>query len=160
MAIVVPTPNTTITSAWGKSVADALNMWPRAGAGAEIVYAQTTTAVVVTNQSSAGSHLFVDGGAATYDGGPVSIEVFCPYVTSPAAAQIFIGLYDGATYLGQLAAVSAASGAIAVPVDARYRLTPTAGSHTYKVGAWVGSGSGRMDAGTAFVPGFIRVTRA
>ncbi len=160
MAIVVPTPNTTITSAWGKSVADALNLWPRPGAGAEIVYAQTTSTVTVVNTNTTTSHVFVDGGAATYDGGPVSIEVFCPYATSPSAAQLYFGLYDGATYLLQLAALSAAAGAIALPVHARYRLTPSAGSHAYKVGVWVASGTGRTDAGAPWVPGFIRVTRA
>jgi hypothetical protein len=134
--------------------------WVVAGPGAEIVYTQTVTSVTVVNTNTATSHVFVDGSAATYDGSPVIVEVFCPYVTSPPGAQIYIGLYDGTTYLTQLGAVSAATVAIAVPVHARYRLTPTIGSHAYRVGTWVASGTGRMDAGGAFVPGFIRVTRA
>lgn len=161
MAIVVPTPNTTITSAWGKSVADALNLWTRAGAGAELVYAQITASVSVTN-GFAGAQTFVDGGAATYDGSPVIVEAYCPYVTSPAAGVTYLGLWDGATFLTQLGSVGISAGQVAVPVHARYRLTPTAASHAYKIGTWLnaGPGPGRMDAGGAYVPGFIRVTRA
>jgi hypothetical protein len=166
VAIVVPTPNTTITSAWGKSVADALNKWPAPGAGAEIVYAQITAPITVTSTAAAAAHTFVDGGPATYDGSPVVLEAFSPYVTCPAGGGTQIGLWDGATFLtilGQIG-IGAGSLAVAAALNLRYRFTPSAGSHAYKTGTWVSTGSGQVMAGTGtgggYVPGFLRITRA
>ena len=139
--------------------------WEEVTAGAELIYAQITTPLAVVNLASGSAHTVVDGGARTYDGSPVMLEMFSPYVTSPSNGVTFIGLWDGATYLAVLGQIGVGfAGAVAAALHLRYRFTPSAGSHAYKTGAWVSSGSGQVSAGTgtggAQVPGFLRITRA
>jgi hypothetical protein len=138
--------------------------WASGTSGAELGYAQFTTPITVTSTSSAAAHVFANPGAITYDGTPVVMEAFSPYVTCPAGgAKLYIGLYDGAALLSVMGGVSISSGQVAGSLHMIQRLTPSAGSHTYSTATWVDSGSGLIEgrAGTAgtFAPGFMRITR-
>jgi hypothetical protein len=137
--------------------------WAPATAGAELAYAQVTAPVSVVNGVGA-AQLIVETAARTYDGLPISIEFYSVNVLTPVAGAIHLTLYDGSTAVAELALLAAASGQFSAPCHARYRFTPTAGSHTYRVFSWVSSGTGTVNAGagtaSAFVPAFIRITRA
>ena len=110
------------------------------------------------------------GSAVEYDGSTeVEISFYAPSVkpdetTSGNNVQFF--LYDGTSSLGSLAFIRNDNGAVGhnVPVLITRRLTPSSGSHTYKVGAIVNSGSATVTVGAGgtgnFVPGFLRITRA
>jgi len=162
--IVVPTPNTTITSAWGKSVADAINgAIPR-----ELAYTQVTASKTVTATVEASADLVVAGPAVTYDGSTaVVVEVFSPAVTPPlaAGASLFLWLYQDGASIGRLAGlVTPSATQLVLPVYAARRITPTAGSHAYSFAATVSGASGSVFAGAGglgqYMPAFIRITRA
>jgi len=162
VAIVVPTPNTTITSAWGKSVADQLNLVH------ELVYAQTVTAVGMVGVTAPTAVTLVAGPATTFDGAPVMVEFYAAQAQCGAGAgtAILFNLWDGGSdlgYYGQI--INVAASILTVPVFLSRRLTPSAGSHTYIAKAWVPAGSGgSVGAGpggiNALPPMFLRVTRA
>jgi hypothetical protein len=155
--IVVPTPNTTITSAWGKSVADAIN------GSAELAYTQITANVTVT----AAETPVVAAPAVVFDGTPVLVEFYASAVVPAeiARATVELWLFQDGGSLGRMAVVSnpAASG-LYMPVFAVRRLTPTAGSHTFAVRATRGGGDGAIAAGTGgagtYAPAYIRVVGA
>jgi hypothetical protein len=162
--IVVPTPNTVITSAWGKSVADALNaIIPH-----ELAYTQSTATKLVTVGVEASADAVVIGPAVTYDGAtPVIVECFAPAVVpaAVAGANVMLWLYQDGVSIGRLATVQTpAAGVFIAPVHLTRRITPTAGSHQYTFAATVNGGNGNVFAGTGglgqYQPSFIRVTRA
>lgn len=164
MPIIVPTPNTVITSAWGKSVADAIN-------GAiphELAYTQLTAIRTVTSTTEVSADAVIIGPAVTYDGAtPVLVECFAPAALPPpaASAQLHLWLYQDGVSIGRLAFIlSAAAAQAAVPVHAARRLTPTAGSHQFTFAATVSGASGSVNGGPGgvgqYMPGYIRVTRA
>jgi hypothetical protein len=164
VAIVVPTPNTTITSAWGKSVADAINalQLPR-----ELAYAQITANKSITATGAVGGDAVVSAPATVFDGSAVALDFFSPAVVpaSIAAATVQLFLYEGGTVLCTLAVVSTTTaGQAYVPVFATRRFTPAAGSHTYGIGAFRELGNGTVVAGAGagvgqFAPAFIRITK-
>jgi hypothetical protein len=154
VAIVVPTPNTVITSAWGKSVADAINAAP----GTELAYAQITANVTVTAGAEASANLVVGAPAIALDGSTaILVEFFAAAVIPAALANATVHLYLSDTpgvSLGRLGLVSNPAPAnLYVPVYAARRLTPAAGNKTYQVGAYQSGGNG------AWGPAFIRITR-
>jgi len=165
VAIVVPTPNTTITSAWGKSVADAINgAIPR-----ELAYAQVTASKTVTATAENVADLVVAAPALTFDGTiAVNIEVFTPAaVPAPAVgAALHLWLYQDGVSIGRLAALTnPAAASFACPVTASRRLVPTAGSQTFSFAATApAGGNGNIAAGTGgagqYMPAYIRITRA
>jgi hypothetical protein len=138
--------------------------WEPVGSSAELFYGQTTAPVSVVNTSSATSHLVVEGAARSYDGSPIIVEFFAPNVVSPSAANIYFGLLDGVVAQQVLGYASASSGAIGIPVCARYRFAPSIGTHTYRIGSWVSSGTGTVNAGNGavnqVVPASLRIIRA
>lgn len=164
MPIVVPTPNTTITSAWGKSVADAINgAIPR-----ELAYAQFTALKSITGASEASPDSVVNAPSVTFDGTTaVVIECYAP-VVAPAAvanATLDLMLYEGGVSLGKLATVrTPAAASLYVPVYVARRLTPAAGARIYVLAAMQTGGAGLVSGGTGgagqYMPGFIRITRA
>jgi hypothetical protein len=164
VAIVVPTPNTVITSAWGKSVADAINAAP----GTELAYAQITTNVTVNTGSEGSANLVVSAPAITLDGTTaILVEFYAGAVIPAALANAVVHVYLSDTpgvSLGRLAMVSNPAAAnLYVPVYAARRLTPAAGNKTYQVGAYQSGGNGSIAAGPggtgAWGPAFIRITR-
>jgi hypothetical protein len=134
----------------------------------ELAYAQITANKSITTSGAVGGDAVVSAPATVFDGSPVMLEFFSPAVTPAAiaAATVQLFLYEGATVLSTFAVVSnPAAGQCYVPVYAARRFTPTAGSHTYSVGAFRELGNGTVGAGPGgglgqYVPAFIRITRA
>jgi hypothetical protein len=162
--IVVPTPNTTITSAWGKSVADAIN----GAIPGEVFYNQITAPVLLTNGAASAAQMVIAGSATVYDGRPVIVEFSSPGILTPnaAGASVMLNLWDANTDLGYFGQVLATSPQIQVGATFRRRITPTAGTHTYQIVGWrtVGGASGTVQAGPGgidqFCPAFLRIVRA
>jgi hypothetical protein len=137
--------------------------------GTELYYNQITAAVTLTNGPTA-QHIVIDGIARTYDGSPIILEFFSPIVQAPNAGGStgsMVNLLDGVTDLGCLAEVynSQTTVATAAPVCARRKFTPTPGTHTYRLGGWVHSGTGYVWAGAggtgnSWLPAHLRITKA
>lgn len=142
---------------------------PVTHAGEELAYNQITTGVSLVNGSAA-QHLVIEGTSRTYDGSPIIVEFYSPIVQAPGGIQLgsYITLLDAGTDLGVIGEVynNVATYGLAVTVCARRRITPTAGTHNYRIGGWVNGGTGTVYAGpggggpTTFPPAYIRVTRA
>ena len=113
-------------------------------------------------------------GALSYTAVPILLEFFSPSARAGQAAAgnfLVLVLCDGSTVLGQLGVLyTAAAQPSNHPVFAVRRLTPSAGSHTYNVKAYVNAGSGVVRAGAGGaggtgssaatdLPGFIRAVR-
>jgi hypothetical protein len=155
---------------WLCTTAGTPGTWVSKNIGEELFYGQITTGVTVTQTTAAGSILVVDGGTRSYDGTTaIIIEVYAPLIQAPAGTNlgIMLELYDNASDLGILCETytgATPANSITTPAYARRRLTPTAGSHNFRIGAWVHGGTGTVFAGTGlsggFSPAFIRITRA
>lgn len=124
----------------------------------ELGYAQTTAATTIGTSTTS---LIPTSGNLTVvcDGSPVLVEVSVPYVTAPASSNTRIQLVvDGVTNnLG----IFSPNGF--VPGQFKYRLTPSAGSHTFSVVGYsdvAGTmGAGAATGGGAYVPAFLRVSK-
>lgn len=138
--------------------------------GYEIKYAQITSNANVTDTSEATATALISPGAVTFDGGAVMVEFFCAAVVTDTAAAgdlVTVTLFEGSTQITRLGVsktvVTAAPDI--VPVCLRYRFTPTAGSHTYKLCAFATSATGTptLTAGSGgtngYPPAFIRFTK-
>ena len=165
MPIVVPTPNTVITSAWGKSVADMLN----ANIPRELAYTQATTTKSVTSGVETSADLVVAAPAIALDGTTaVLVELFAPAVipASVAGAFVMVWLYQDGLSIGRMATViTPAAGQLVAPVYAARRLTPAAGNRQFSFAATAGGGGAGSVVAAAggvgqYQPAFIRVTRA
>jgi hypothetical protein len=146
--------------------ATATEQWPP---GHEYDYTQITADKSVTATTEGAADTVITGGSATFDGGAVIVEFFSPYVkadTTSAGRLIAICLFmDGSVIDGfwaikdNIAAVSNRS-----PVSLRRRYTPSAGSHSFVVKAWVSAGTAIVGAGAggsgAGSPAFLRVVKA
>lgn len=136
---------------------------PGALLGQELDYAQitaNTAAISVTTEAT--SVAVITGNSVTYDGSKVKIEVSIPLVTSNVEADFVI--YRDTTPIGRIA-VGNFGNAPGLPLKAEMFDTPSAGSHTYSVKAYVGSaGSVLVKCGSGgsgnMTPAFLRVTRA
>lgn len=137
--------------------------------GAELDYAQITSAVSPTATSEATANVVVTGNPVTYDGStPVMIEFVADQArpsSAGAGRDLQIFLYDGSSSIGFLGYMNVpATGAMPVPICCRRRLTPSAGEHTYSVRAAVSAGTGLISAGAggagAEQPAYLRITRA
>ena len=141
------------------------------GGSAEFDYVQITSPASVTSPASsdATATAVITGSAVAYDGSTrVKIEYVCPFLEAPAAlnASLVVNLYDGSTDLGRLGLVTTpAAQQFRAPGKGERFLTPSAATHTYSIRAWVTSGTGTFGAGAggtggAYLPAFIRITRA
>lgn len=138
--------------------------------GFEIVYAQITSNANITDTSEATATALITAGPATYDGGAVLLEFFTILLvpdTNAAGDFTIVTLFEGSTQLTRLASVRTVVTAAncEVSVVGKYRFTPTAGSHTYKVCGFVPSTTGTptISAGLggtgALSPAYCRVTK-
>jgi hypothetical protein len=130
----------------------------------ELAYAQVTGTVNVTATAYATADVLITAPAVTLDGGLVMVEYFAPSVTTAAAGQIGVALWDGTTDLGIIAQFqSGGTGSQRTPLLARRRLTPTAGSHTFSVRAVVAGGTAAFSSGpggaSQLSPAYLRLTR-
>jgi hypothetical protein len=159
--IVVPTPNTTITSAWGKSVADAINLdW-------ELAYAELTSPLAIGPSGEATSNSVAITGPITHDGRPILIEFFAPVIQLPpgVGSTFNVWLFQDAVSMGLLSAtMSVVAGQGTVSVYGARRLAAPSGTHSYSARAACSSGSGSVIAGPGGtgnnMPAFLRVSRA
>jgi len=141
------------------------------GTGSEIGYDQITTAVDVASTTQATGTTIISCAAHTFDGSPVICEFFSERVITGSDSQRFVvvSLFEGATQITQLAYIrnqAAANGSSAhVCTYAKYRFTPTAGSHTYTITAYADNltGTPSIQAGAGGsatqAPAFVRFTK-
>jgi hypothetical protein len=108
----------------------------------------------------------VSAGAVTFDGSPVLIEFYAAAASPGAGANCTLHLFDGATDLGYIAQFyNGGAGTILFPVFVTRKITPSAGSHTFKItgisgGATCGIAAGPGAASGDYQPAYIRVSRA
>ena len=119
--------------------------------GAEIGYDQITSTVTVASTTESAGTVVISGSPHTFDGGPVIAEFFTQNLGGPTLAGNFtiLSLFEGATQIARIAQVkSESAGGSGVTANPTYRFTPTAGTHTYSVTAFMTGGtSGQVAAG-------------
>jgi hypothetical protein len=132
------------------------------GGDSELAFAQITSNVDITSTTAATPTEVISAGAVVFDGSTrVCIEFFCMQVRS-SHQFVVLTLWDDATQLSRFGVVQIALD-VNMPVLLRRILTPSAGSHTYKVTAYKSGGTGTITAGTgsggdgANVPAYIRI---
>src|SRR5882672_11919108 len=100
-------------------------------------YAQIVSSVNITDTNEATGTALITSNVVAYDGAPVVLEFFGSIQAPSNAAgdQVRINLFEGATQLTRLALCrcSVAAQAARATVLARYRFTPTAGTHQYVI---------------------------
>lgn len=134
--------------------------------GYEIAYVEFTSPVTVSANSEATAVDVVSSGAITYDGTPVIVSFYSPNVTTGATDRVTLVLQDGATVVATLGliVVNTAVAVIGNTMFVSRKLTPSAGSHTYKITAFRTTNNGTVNAGNsgtgAYAPGYIRVVKA
>ena len=132
------------------------------GGGTELDYVEFHATVSPTATSAATANTVVTGSAVAYDGSTaVWIEFFAPLAQpGDSGATMTFTLYDGSSAVGTIGALGrAGSGASYSVVNCRWRLTPSAATHTYSIRAWVSTGTGSIGSGdgTTGAAGFIRI---
>ena len=128
----------------------------------QIAYAELTANISCPANTSAD---VVSSGAVTYDGKPILIEFYAPALDVGAPSGVsYLALYDGATELGWLALAAWGTVGGTTPVLARRRLTPTPGSHTYRIRLGTSNTAGGIRASAGGpglnLPAYIRITKA
>lgn len=112
------------------------------------LYAEVTTNVSVTGTTEAAPTDVVSLGALTYDAVPIEIEAFCPDVGTSASLTVLFVWYDGATELTRAVEARTGSASDDKGTSPKIRLTPSAGSHTYKLTCFKASGTVSLSAGS------------
>jgi hypothetical protein len=138
--------------------------------GYEFAYVESQAGLSVVATTEATAQDFVSAGPITFDGATTIIVDFWAPILSPAndgvGRQISAVFKDASTSLGvfQLIVNEVAGVTIYEQSVFRRKLTPSAGSHTYKVAAYVSGATGSLSGGPGGVgqyqPAFIRVTKA
>lgn len=138
--------------------------------GFEWSYTQITATANITDTSEATATALISPAAFTPDGSPVLVEFFAPAIitdTSSATDIVTVTLFEGATQITRLGIVRTVVTAApdAIGVCFKYRFTPTAAAHTYKLCAFVPftTGTPNITAGLggtgAYPPAYIRFTK-
>lgn len=134
--------------------------------GEELAYNERTSNFTITALSAPTAQTVIAGTTRSYDGTPIVCALHAPSTLAPASSFIVFSLFDGATEIGWLCSFNApAASGIYFSADPTRKLTPSVGTHTYSVAAWIsGSGTGTMQAGPGttgtYSPAFLRITRA
>ena len=122
----------------------------------------------VTDTSESTATALISPAAFTPDGGPVMVEFFAPFITTPSVSngQVVITLFEGSTEIGRLAVITTpAASNMQLSVVGRMLFTPTAAAHRYKLCAFTNSltGTPAIGAGVAGTaanpPAFVRFTK-
>lgn len=137
--------------------------------GYEIGYTQITSTVPITGTTSGSPTSLLAPGALTFDGAPVVVEVFAPYVSLPTVllGVVDIGLYESGSLVSIMGEIRSnqTSTSDEVSICLRQRFTPSAGSHTYVIQGWTstttGSPSFAGGAGSSggYAPAYVRFTK-
>lgn len=126
----------------------------------ELGYSQITSDVSVTGTPTAQTQIIAPL-TVVCDGSPIFVEFFSPNVVSPGGQYANISLWEDGVEKTRYWASSGLSQQQSLAP--KYRLTPSAGSHTYAVRAFVTGGTGTVAAGTgsttASAPAFLRVSK-
>jgi len=131
-----------------------------------LAYVEFTGGVTVSSTSEAAPDEVVSSGTLDYNGTRICIEFSAVEMETGATTGSFTicNLWDASTDLGRIALVENTGTATVVgaPVCVRRYLSPSVGSHTYRIRAWRVNSNGTISAGAGGVgislPGFIRVT--
>lgn len=129
--------------------------------GQELAYNQTTANTNITATAAPSAQLVIDGTSRTYDGSPIVVSFYAAIALPPSPGWLFMQLWDDTADLGTICQLNLSGYA---GMFAQRRITPTSGTHNYKIKAWVSTGSGTIyatpgGAGNNHLPAFIRVTR-
>jgi hypothetical protein len=142
--------------------------WVDLAVSSQLAYTEINTQKTVTATVEGAADSVIAGPALSYDGTTaVLIEAFLPAVLPPAVggAYIVLILYQDGLPIGRLGGVgNPATGQMIQPVLMARRMTPTAGSHNFTLGAIVSGGTGTCLTGNGgsgqYLPGYLRVSRA
>ena len=141
------------------------------GGGTELGYTQITAPVNIASTTEATGTTILSPGAITFDGAPVLLHLFCYQVqtdTTGAGDPAVLSLFEGATQITRLIYTQCATNgvqAILGGLNAFYRFSPTAGSHTYTITAFstTTTGTPKVAAGNGGTglppPSFVRFTK-
>lgn len=136
-------------------------------ASTEIGYDQITAPVTITSTVESAGAAIISCAAHTFDGTAVVLEVYFPYVSEQVAVEsTLVSLFESTTQIGRLCEVqNDAASDVIWPIYARYRFTPSAGSHTYVIAGKASSATGTIfGAGVggtgAYLPAFARFSKA
>lgn len=133
----------------------------------ELAYAQRTTERFVTATGSSSDEI-ISPLTVVCDGSPIVIEFYSWAVrprSDAAGATIKLSLFQNSSKIVDAWGFSQTptAGFDWKPFHLTYRLTPTAGIHTFSVGATVSDGTGSINAGTGTsstaAPAFLRVSK-
>ena len=130
----------------------------------EIAYGEYTANATINATTEGTAQTVIAAPAVVCDGTtPIVIEFQSTIALVPPTGQLFGILLDGATVLGRMFVIVNSNAAnMSVPIVARQRIIPAAGSHTYTVKAYEANGVCYIEAGTggtgALMAGFIRIT--
>jgi predicted secreted protein len=134
-------------------------VWRAQRRGSMLGYAEVTASVTVTATTEGTANTVVTAPAIACDGvTPVVVEFYTPF-SIPAAGGNYIiyVLFQDGSAIGWLSRNDANG-----PVHAERRFTPTAGSHTYSVRAFVNTGTATTSAGPAgssqYVPAHLKIS--
>lgn len=139
------------------------------GSGAEIGYDAITANVNLVGTTEGAATTVITCAAHNFDGAAVMLQVFSPAVltdTGLAGHTVNVGLYEGGAIITRIGNIQTpAAGQMGVPFNAFLRFTPTAGSHTYTIQAFVSATTGTpvwvagLGGAGAFNASFARFTK-
>lgn len=148
----------------GQTWYDDGSVWHKVGgSGIELDYAQiTSNSGTISATTEATSVAIITGNSVAYDGTRNRIRAFVPSIFPSVALNATFVLYRDSTVIGQIYNGYGASNKYYLNIESFD--TPAAGSHTYKVSAFVSTGNIIAQAGAggagAAVPAFLQVVRA
>jgi hypothetical protein len=142
-------------------------LWVPAGAGAELGYDQITAGVNPTGTTAATATTVISCAAHSFDGAPVLCEFYAWAAVMGAVSgqTVTAGLFEpaGTLITALCTVVNNAAAALRVPFGGKFRFTPSAGSHTYTIAAWVSASGPNIAAGTGAgggnTPAYCRFTK-
>lgn len=133
----------------------------------ELGYSQITSDVTV-NTSNPAAPVDIASTTVVCDGSPVLVEFFCSDASPSSSANTWVAIdlwYDGSEKVRYWGLVfNPASNPGGNSLQLQYRITPPAGSHTFKATAHVNNSAnvGTVSAGSATTgraPAFLRVSK-
>lgn len=133
--------------------------------GYEYDVASRTSALTISAGSSASPNTVCTGASLSWDGSTsVWIEFNAPGVDSGTnqGSEQHIGVYEDGTLVADIITAATAVTHIApgyYPVWGRVRRTPSAGTHTYSIGAWVGAGNNGTLIGSSAAPAYMTIRK-
>jgi len=125
-----------------------------------IDYAQATSNVSITGTSLASPTSIVAGSSITWDGSTKILLEFYAINSTKGTTSFSTGFYEDGSNINQGSYMTASPYGF---YYSAYRITPTAGSHTYSVKGCVDAGSGQVQCGVGgsgtSAPAYLRITR-